>query len=137
MPGAILDIPRPMLPEVNTSSSIFGETVVPGDLPVGDPVAGIAGNRRAAPHGQCFLGARHSGTGGSAPEGHSMAPAPGHFQVAQESCSPDREPGDLARDETTDHRAGQKTEVRRYSRAAAPTLPSSPGVRSSKSRMRP
>ncbi len=50
---SILDIPRAMLPEVHTSSSIFGETVALGDLPAGVPVAGIAGDQQAALYGQC------------------------------------------------------------------------------------
>ena len=51
----ILGVPRALLPEVRSSSEVYGETRgVPG-LPDGVPVAGIAGDQQAALFGQaCF-----------------------------------------------------------------------------------
>ena len=49
---AILRIPRSMLPEVHASSQIVGETVAHEGLPVGIPIAGIAGDQQAALFGQ-------------------------------------------------------------------------------------
>lgn len=50
-----LNVPLSMLPEVRTSSEVYGHTVgVPG-LPDGIPIAGIAGDQQAALFGQtCF-----------------------------------------------------------------------------------
>jgi glycerol kinase len=48
-------IPPAMLPEVRSSSGIFGVTSGTGELPGGVPVAGIAGDQQAALFGQaCF-----------------------------------------------------------------------------------
>ncbi|MDD4956323.1 MAG: glycerol kinase GlpK [Candidatus Omnitrophica bacterium] len=50
-----LNIPRSILPEVRTSSGVFGYTVKRGRLPAGIPVSGIAGDQQAALFGQaCF-----------------------------------------------------------------------------------
>jgi glycerol kinase len=52
-------IPRQILPEVKSSSGIFGRTVRIGRLPAGIPISGIAGDQQAALFGQaCF----HPGT---------------------------------------------------------------------------
>jgi len=45
-----LDIPRAMLPDVRSSSEIYGKTVVQG---IEIPIAGIAGDQQAALFGQC------------------------------------------------------------------------------------
>lgn len=51
----ILDIPRGILPEVRSSSEVYGETVALGKLPAGIPIAGAAGDQQAALFGQaCF-----------------------------------------------------------------------------------
>ncbi|MGF1461754.1 MAG: glycerol kinase GlpK [Maricaulaceae bacterium] len=52
---AMLDIPRPLLPEIRSSSEVYGRTQgVPG-LPDGIPISGIAGDQQAALFGQaCF-----------------------------------------------------------------------------------
>lgn len=48
-------IPVAMLPEVKSSSGLFGETVKTGRLPAGIQVSGIAGDQQAALFGQaCF-----------------------------------------------------------------------------------
>jgi glycerol kinase len=48
-------IPKNMLPEVKSSSGIFGHTVRIGALPPGIPISGIAGDQQAALFGQtCF-----------------------------------------------------------------------------------
>ncbi len=50
-----LNIPHSMLPEVKSSSGVFGHTVEMGRLPAGIPIAGIAGDQQAALSGQaCF-----------------------------------------------------------------------------------
>ena len=52
-------IPKQILPEVKSSSGIFGRTVKIGVLPGGIPISGIAGDQQAALFGQaCF----HPGT---------------------------------------------------------------------------
>jgi glycerol kinase len=52
---AELDIPRALLPEVRSSSEIYGETIDVSPLGRGIPVAGIAGDQQAALFGQaCF-----------------------------------------------------------------------------------
>ncbi|MBQ3340098.1 MAG: glycerol kinase, partial [Atopobiaceae bacterium] len=48
----LFDIPASMRPEVRPSSGSFGETSYPG-LPAGIPIAGVAGDQRAALFGQC------------------------------------------------------------------------------------
>jgi glycerol kinase len=48
----ILGVPRPLLPEVRPSSSVFGLTRGETGLPAGVPVAGIAGDQQAALYGQ-------------------------------------------------------------------------------------
>ncbi|MBI5124335.1 MAG: glycerol kinase GlpK [Candidatus Omnitrophica bacterium] len=50
-----LAIPESILPEVKTSSGIFGKTAGTGALPSGIPISGIAGDQQAALFGQtCF-----------------------------------------------------------------------------------
>ena len=50
----ILDIPRQMLPEIRSSSEVYGETQLSG-LSLDIPIAGIAGDQQAATFGQaCF-----------------------------------------------------------------------------------
>ncbi|NLM53326.1 MAG: glycerol kinase GlpK [Firmicutes bacterium] len=51
----VLDIPAAVLPEVRSSSEIYGHTAAIGNLPAGIPVAGAAGDQQAALFGQaCF-----------------------------------------------------------------------------------
>lgn len=51
----ILGIPREMLPEVRSSSEVYGTTAKSSGLPAGIPIAGIAGDQQAALFGQaCF-----------------------------------------------------------------------------------
>jgi glycerol kinase len=50
----VLDVPREVLPEVRSSSEVYGETV-PGLFNVRVPIAGMAGDQQAALFGQnCF-----------------------------------------------------------------------------------
>lgn len=49
---SILDVPVSMLPEVQPSAGIFGETDHIEGLPSGVPIAGIAGDQQAALYGQ-------------------------------------------------------------------------------------
>src|SRR5205085_5223568 len=50
----LLDIPRAMLPQVRSSSEIYGETD-PSFLGAAVPIAGVAGDQQAAMFGQaCF-----------------------------------------------------------------------------------
>ena len=49
---ALLDVPAAMLPSVQPSSSIFGETRGLAEIPDGIPIAGIAGDQQAALYGQ-------------------------------------------------------------------------------------
>jgi glycerol kinase len=49
---SLLDVPLPMLPEVCSSSGVFGTTEAFEGLPGGVPVAGIAGDQQAALYGQ-------------------------------------------------------------------------------------
>lgn len=63
----ILNIPRQILPEVKSSSAIFGETAknVCGLL-AGTPIAGVAGDQQAALFGQgCFLAGEMKNTYGT------------------------------------------------------------------------
>jgi len=48
----ILNVPRSMLPEVQSSASVFGETDKIDGVPSGVPIAGIAGDQQAALYGQ-------------------------------------------------------------------------------------
>jgi len=48
----LLNIPQALLPEVQASSGIFGETISFNGLPAGIPVAGMAGDQQAALYGQ-------------------------------------------------------------------------------------
>ena len=48
----ILRVPRPVLPNVSTSGSIFGRTKAIPPLPDGIPIAGIAGDQQSALFGQ-------------------------------------------------------------------------------------
>ncbi len=51
---AIFDVPRAIMPEVRSSSEIYGEIEMPAELK-GVPIAGIAGDQQAALFGQaCF-----------------------------------------------------------------------------------
>ncbi len=50
----LLDIPRSLLPEVRSSSEIYGHSA-PGILPFEIPIAGIAGDQHAATFGQAAL----------------------------------------------------------------------------------
>lgn len=51
----ILKVPVSILPEIKSSSGIFGETTKIGKLPSGIPIAGIAGDQQAALFGQgCY-----------------------------------------------------------------------------------
>ena len=52
-----LNIPKVILPEVKTSSGIFGRTVNSGRLPAGIPISGIAGDQQAALFGQTSFNA--------------------------------------------------------------------------------
>ncbi len=50
-----LNIPHSILPQVKSSSGIFGHTIKIGKLPAGIPITGIAGDQQAALFGQtCF-----------------------------------------------------------------------------------
>ena len=50
-----LNIPRKMLPEVKSSSEVYGQTIKQGPLIEGIPIAGIAGDQQSALFGQaCF-----------------------------------------------------------------------------------
>jgi glycerol kinase len=48
----LLNIPSALLPDIQTSSGIFGETVSFEGLPAGIPIAGMAGDQQAALYGQ-------------------------------------------------------------------------------------
>ena len=48
----ILDIPREMLPEVKSSSEVYGQTNIGGKGGTRIPIAGIAGDQQAALYGQ-------------------------------------------------------------------------------------
>ena len=51
----ILGVPEAVLPKVQPSASIFGETVALDGVPAGVPIAGVAGDQQAALFGQgCF-----------------------------------------------------------------------------------
>jgi glycerol kinase len=51
----MLDIPRSMLPQVHSSSEVYGHTVASPGLPAGIPISGVAGDQQAALFGQaCF-----------------------------------------------------------------------------------
>ncbi len=50
-----LDVPKEILPEVVSSSEIYGHTVQLGLLPAGIPIAGAAGDQQAALFGQTCL----------------------------------------------------------------------------------
>jgi glycerol kinase len=51
----LLRVPKALLPEVVPSSGVIGETSAEGVIPVGLPIAGIAGDQHAALFGQaCF-----------------------------------------------------------------------------------
>ncbi len=51
----LLNIPENILPQVQSSSSLFGKTTKIGRLPAGIPICGIAGDQQAALFGQtCF-----------------------------------------------------------------------------------
>ena len=48
----LLNVPEAMLPGVQDSSGVFGETVSHEGIPAGVPIAGIAGDQQAALYGQ-------------------------------------------------------------------------------------
>lgn len=48
----LLDVPMAMLPEVQASSSLFGETAALDGIPAGIPITGMAGDQQAALYGQ-------------------------------------------------------------------------------------
>ncbi len=48
----LLNIPQALLPEVQASSGVFGQTVSIDGLPAGIPIAGMAGDQQAALYGQ-------------------------------------------------------------------------------------
>jgi glycerol kinase len=48
-----LNVPMSMLPDVRSSSGIFGTTATLNGIPEGVPIAGIAGDQQAALYGQC------------------------------------------------------------------------------------
>ncbi len=51
----MLDIPRGMLPEVRSSSEVYGHTAASSICPAGVPISGVAGDQQAALFGQtCF-----------------------------------------------------------------------------------
>ncbi len=51
----LLEIPASLLPEVRSSSEVYGYTVEASKVPAGIPIAGIAGDQQAALFGQaCF-----------------------------------------------------------------------------------
>ena len=61
----ILDIPRSMLPEIRSSSEVYGETQLSG-LSLDIPIAGIAGDQQAATFGQaCFAKGQGKNTYGT------------------------------------------------------------------------
>ncbi|MFL9598874.1 FGGY family carbohydrate kinase, partial [Aeromonas veronii] len=47
-----LDIPREMLPEVRSSSEVYGHAYIGSGQSTGIPIAGIAGDQQAALFGQ-------------------------------------------------------------------------------------
>ncbi|PKN58995.1 MAG: glycerol kinase [Deltaproteobacteria bacterium HGW-Deltaproteobacteria-14] len=63
---ALLRVPRAVLPDVRSSSEVFGHTRGLGFLPDGIPVAGIAGDQQAALFGQaCFAAGQAKATYGT------------------------------------------------------------------------
>jgi len=48
----LLNVPVPLLPEVRSSSGVFGETVAIEGIPAGVPIAGMVGDQQAALYGQ-------------------------------------------------------------------------------------
>jgi glycerol kinase len=48
----LLNVPQAMLPKVQNSSGVFGETTALEGIPAGVPIAGIAGDQQAALYGQ-------------------------------------------------------------------------------------
>jgi glycerol kinase len=48
----LLNVPQAMLPEVQNSSGVFGETISLEGIPAGVPIAGMAGDQQAALYGQ-------------------------------------------------------------------------------------
>jgi glycerol kinase len=62
----VLQIPRPVLPEVKPSAGVFGLTKDLGFLPDGIPIAGVAGDQQAALFGQaCYEDAQSKCTYGT------------------------------------------------------------------------
>jgi len=48
----LLNVPQAMLPEVQNSSGVFGESISLEGIPAGVPIAGMAGDQQAALYGQ-------------------------------------------------------------------------------------
>ncbi len=64
--GRLLDIPDAILPAVQASSSVFGETAAIDGIPAGVPIAGIAGDQQAALFGQtCWQAGQAKNTYGT------------------------------------------------------------------------
>lgn len=62
----LLNVPLAMLPEVQASSSLFGETVSLDGIPAGIPIAGMAGDQQAALYGQgCWQAGQAKNTYGT------------------------------------------------------------------------
>jgi glycerol kinase len=62
----VFGVPRAVLPEVMSSSGLFGETAGGGALPRGIPIAGIAGDQQAALFGQgCVASGQSKNTYGT------------------------------------------------------------------------
>jgi len=80
----VLDVPREVLPEVRSSSEIYGETA-PGIFDTRIPLAGIAGDQQAALFGQnCFtrgLAKNTYGTGCFMLMNIGSSPAPSRHQL--------------------------------------------------------
>ena len=78
---AIFDIPRGILPEVRSSSEIYGRIETPAEI-AGIAIAGIAGDQQAALFGQvCFdAGRRKTRTGRDVLCSRTQANGPSHRQ---------------------------------------------------------
>lgn len=62
----LLDVPMALLPKVQPSSGIFGKTVALDGIPVGVPIAGMAGDQQAALYGQgCWQAGQAKNTYGT------------------------------------------------------------------------
>ena len=62
----ILRVPMAMLPDVKSSSGVFGETIAVNGVAAGIPIAGIAGDQQAAMYGQgCWQAGQAKNTYGT------------------------------------------------------------------------